>query len=53
MDNQDFVTPANSFKMLATLALPKGTLTILPPERTYLRQIAFRYGEAFHTSDPV
>ncbi len=52
MDNQDLVTPANSFNKLATLTLPKGTLTILPPERPYLPQLALSYGEAFHTNDP-
>jgi hypothetical protein len=52
MDNQDLFTPTNSFDKLATLTLPKGTLTILPPERTFLPQIAFSYGKAFHTNDP-
>jgi hypothetical protein len=52
MDNQDLLTPANSFNRLATLTLPKGTFTILPPQRAYLPQVAFSYGEAFHTNDP-
>ena len=52
MDNQDLVTPANSFNKLATLTLPKGTFTIVPPEHTYLPQVAFSYGMAFHTNDP-
>ena len=33
MDNQDIINPQNSFNKLATLTLPKGTLTLLPPDR--------------------
>ncbi len=52
MDNQDIINPQNSFNKLATLALPKGTLTLLPPDISYLPTMAFSYGEAFHTEDP-
>jgi hypothetical protein len=52
MDNQDIINPQNSFNRLATLTLPKGTLTLLPPDRWYLPTLAFSYGEAFHTNDP-
>jgi hypothetical protein len=52
MDNQDLINPKNSFNRLSTLTLPKGTLTVLPPDRWYLPQVAFSYGEAFHTNDP-
>ena len=52
MDNQDLINPVNSFNKLATLTLPKGTLTLLPPDRWYLPQVAFSIGEAFHTNDP-
>src|SRR4029077_18128325 len=52
MDNQDIINPQNSFNKLATLTLPKGTLTLLPPERWNLPMMAFSYGEAFHTEDP-
>jgi hypothetical protein len=52
VDNQDLINPANSFNKLATLTLPKGTFTILPPEGKHLPQVAFSYGEAFHTNDP-
>ena len=52
MDNQDIINPQNSFNKLATLTLPKGTLTLLPPDRWYLPTVAFSYGEAFHTEDP-
>ena len=52
MDNQDIINPQNSFDKLATLTLPKGTLTLLPSNRWYLLTVAFSYGEAFHTEDP-
>ncbi len=52
MDNQDLINPQNSFDKLATLTLPKGTLTLLPPDRWYLPIVSFSAGEAFHTNDP-
>ena len=52
MDNQDLLNPQNSFNKLATLTLPKGTLTLLPPDRWYLPIVSFSAGEAFHTNDP-
>ena len=52
MDNRDILNSQNSFNRLAALTLPKGTLTLLPPDRWYLPIVAFSYGEAFHTDDP-
>jgi Carboxypeptidase regulatory-like domain len=52
MNNQDLLNPQNSFDKLATLTLPKATLTLLPPDRWYLPIVSFSYGEAFHTNDP-
>ncbi len=52
MDNQDLINPQNSFDKLATLTLPKATITFLPPDQPYIPQVAFSYGEAFHTEDP-
>ena len=52
MDNQDLINPQNFFNKLATLTLPKGTLTLLPPDRWFVPTVAFSYGEAFHTEDP-
>ena len=52
MDNQDILNPSNSFDKLATLTLPKGTFTFLPPDRAQLPTVAFSYGEVFHTEDP-
>jgi len=52
MNNQDIINPQNSFNRLATVTLPKGTLTVLPPDHWYVPAVAFSYGEAFHTEDP-
>lgn len=52
MDNRDLINPQNSFDRLATLTLPKATLTFLPQQQNYLPAVAFGYGEAFHTEDP-
>ncbi len=52
MNSQDLIAPQNSFDRLATLTLPKTTLTFLPSEHSYFPTVAFSYGEAFHTADP-
>ena len=52
MDTVDTMNPNNSFNRLASLTLPKATVTFLPPERKHLPMVAFSYGEAFHTNDP-
>lgn len=52
MDNQDVLTPTNSFDRLATLTLPKATLTLFPTAPGVLPAIAVSYGEGFHTEDP-
>ena len=52
MDNRDLITPQSSFNRLSSLTLPKGTLSILPPDRWYLPMVSFSYGESFHTNDP-
>ena len=52
MDNHDLIHPQNSFNQLATLTLPKATITLLPPDKLYLPTVSFSYGESFHTNDP-
>ncbi len=52
MNNQDLINPQNSFDRLASLTLPKTTLTLFPQANGFLPAVAFSYGEAFHTSDP-
>ena len=54
MGNQDLISisPQNSFDRLATMTLPKGTLTRLPPDGWYVPTLAFSYGDACHREDP-
>ena len=52
MNNQDLINPQNSFDRLASLTLPKATLTLFPQANSFLPAVAVSYGEAFHTSDP-
>jgi len=52
LDNRDKINPANSLSKLSGIMLPKGTLTLLPPENTHLPTVAFSVGETFHTNDP-
>src|SRR5450755_1054116 len=52
MDNRDLINPQNSFNKLASLPLPKATITLLPPDKPYLPMASFSYGETFHTNDP-
>lgn len=52
MNNQDLINPQNSFDRLASLTLPKATLTLFPKANGFLPAVAVSYGEAFHTSDP-
>jgi carboxypeptidase family protein len=52
MHNQDLLDPGNSFDKLATLTLPKATMTLFPAQNGYLPMVAFSYGYAFHANDP-
>jgi hypothetical protein len=52
MNNQDLINSQNSFDKLATLTLPKATVTFIPPDSPCLPTVAFSYGEAFHSEDP-
>jgi carboxypeptidase family protein len=52
MNNQDLLNPPNSFDKLASITLPKGTLTFLPGDHNLLPTVSLSYGEAFHAEDP-
>jgi hypothetical protein len=52
VDNQDLVTPANSWSRLVGLNSPKATLTFFPKESWWMPEIAFSYGKSFFTEDP-
>jgi hypothetical protein len=52
IDNQDLVTPANSWNKLVGLNSPKATLTFFPEESWCVPQVAFSFGKSFFTEDP-
>ncbi len=49
-DNQDLLTPANSFNRWVGINSPKATLTIRAPQ--LLPSISFSFGQSFFTNDP-
>ena len=51
-DNQDLLLPARSFTARQGVASPKGTLTFVPPESSWLPSTSLSYGQAFHINDP-
>lgn len=51
-DNQDLVTPANSFSKLVGLNSPKATLTFFPKDSWWVPEIAVSFGKSFFTEDP-
>jgi hypothetical protein len=52
IDNQDLITPANSWSKWVGVNSPKATLTIVPEESWYVPLIAFSFGKSFFTEDP-
>ncbi len=52
IDNQDLVTPANSWGRLVGLNSPKATLTFFPKDSWWLPEVAFSFGKSFFTEDP-
>jgi hypothetical protein len=52
IDNQDLVTPANSWSKRVGLSSPKATITFFPQDSWYVPEVAFSYGKSFFTEDP-
>ena len=52
VDNQDLVTPANSWHRVVGLNSPKATLTFFPKESWWLPEVALSFGKSFFTEDP-
>ena len=52
IDNQDLITPANSWSKLVGINSPKATVTIVPEDSWYVPLIAFSFGKSFFTEDP-
>ena len=52
IDNQDLVTPANSWNKLVGLNSPKATLTFFPKDSWWVPEVAVSFGKSFFTEDP-
>ena len=52
VDNQDLVTPDNSFQKRVGVNSPKATVSFLPKESWFVPLIALSYGQSFFTEDP-
>jgi len=51
-DNEDLLTPRNSFNRWIGINSPKATLALVGPERLPLPSVSLSFGEAFFTNDP-
>jgi hypothetical protein len=52
IDNQDLLTPANSWSRWVGVNSPKATVTLFPGESWYVPQVALSFGKSFFTEDP-
>jgi hypothetical protein len=52
IDNQDLITPSNSWNKLVGLNSPKATLTFVPNRSWLTPQVSMSFGKSFFTEDP-
>ncbi|MGA2697105.1 MAG: TonB-dependent receptor [Terriglobales bacterium] len=52
IDNDDLITPANSWSKWVGLTSPKSTLTFLPGSARMAPMISLSFGKSFFTEDP-
>jgi hypothetical protein len=52
IDNQDLITPANSWNRWVGVNSPKATVTLLPEDSWWVPQLALSFGKSFFTEDP-
>lgn len=52
IDNQDLLTPANSWNKLVGLSSPKATLTFIPGSLSAFPLVALSFGKSYFTEDP-
>jgi hypothetical protein len=52
VDNNDLLSPRNSFNKLVGVNSPKTTVSFLPKESWRLPLISFSFGQSFFTEDP-
>jgi len=51
-NNRDLLVPERSFTARQGVGSPKGTISFLPAESTWLPSVSLSYGQAFHINDP-
>ncbi len=52
INNQDLITPANSWNKWVGVNSPKATITFLPKQSWYVPLISLSFGKSFFTEDP-
>jgi hypothetical protein len=52
INNQDLITPANSWNRMVGLNSPKATLTFVPGALRIAPRVALSFGKSFFTEDP-
>ena len=52
IDNQDLITPSNSWSKLAGLNSPKATLSFIPNPSWLAPMVSVSFGKSFFTEDP-
>jgi len=52
INNQDLITPANSWSKWVGVNSPKATITFLPEQSWYVPLISLGFGKSFFTEDP-
>lgn len=52
INNQDLLTPANSWSKWVGVNSPKATITFLPEQSWYVPLISLSFGKSFFTEDP-
>ena len=52
INNQDLITPANSWSKWVGVNSPKATITFLPEQSWYVPLISLSFGKSFFTEDP-
>jgi hypothetical protein len=50
--NTDLLNAGNSFNRWSGINSPKATLSIVPPEKSFVPDISFSWGQTFFTNDP-
>jgi hypothetical protein len=52
IDNEDLITPSQSFSKLVGVNSPKATVSFLPKQSWFVPLVSLSYGESFFTEDP-